>query len=78
MAKCFYCYKELKNGEIGFHRTCSKKIFNDTTCPIANFHHADLNRLAEEVIRSQTTLTGVQAKLSLDITTESKEKRFTY
>ena len=36
-----------------------------------------MNKLAEEVIRSQTTLTGVQAKLSLDIVSESKEKRFT-
>ena len=77
MARCYYCYKELKEGEIGFHRSCLKKMFNDTLCPVIDFQHADLNKLAEEIIRSQTTLTGVQAKLSLDIVSESKEKRFT-
>ena len=77
MTRCYYCYKELKEGEIGFHRSCLKKMFNDTICPVIDFQHADLKKLAEEIIRSQTTLTGVQAKLSLDIVSESKEKRFT-
>lgn len=77
MARCLYCYKELKEGENQFHRSCLKKIFGDTILPIMEIRHSDLETLAEQVIRSQTTLTGVQAKLSLDIVTESKQKRFT-
>lgn len=77
MARCLYCYKELKEGESQFHRSCLKKMFGDITLPIMDIEHSDLDTLAEQVIRSQTTLTGVQAKLSLDIVTESKQKRFT-
>ena len=32
-----------------------------------NYRHEDLDRLAEQVIRSQTSLTGVQPKLSLNL-----------
>ena len=39
---------------------------------------ADIKQLAEQVIRSQTTLTGVQAKLSLDISSSPNQpQRFT-
>ena len=43
------------------------------------YTHNNLNDLARQVIRSQTTLTGVQAKLSLDINKGSKNEpgRFT-
>ncbi|MBR2358997.1 MAG: HipA domain-containing protein [Bacteroidaceae bacterium] len=79
MAKCLYCYKELADGEIDFHKTCSKKMFGTKSAPILPYTRDNLSELARQVIRSQTTLTGVQAKLSLDINKGGKEgvDRFT-
>lgn len=67
MARCLYCYKELGEGEKDFHRTCSKKMFGTHDVPELPYTRENLADLAKQVIRSQTTLTGVQAKLSLDI-----------
>ena len=67
MAKCLYCYKELNEGEKDFHKACSKKMFGTQSVPELPYTREDLTDLAKQVIRSQTTLTGVQAKLSLDI-----------
>ena len=67
MAKCLYCYKELNEGEKDFHKACSKKMFGTQIVPELPYTRENLTNLAKQVIRSQTTLTGVQAKLSLDI-----------
>jgi serine/threonine-protein kinase HipA len=67
MAKCLYCYKELEVNQIDFHPACSRKIFGTSVPPILPYTREHITELAEQVIRSQTTLTGVQAKLSLDI-----------
>ena len=79
MAKCLYCYKELNKGEIDFHKVCSKKIFGAPTPPQFPYSHDKIADLANEVIRTQTTVTGVQPKLSLDIIHEEKKdsQRFT-
>ncbi len=65
--KCLFCYKELADNEIDFHSSCSRKIFGATTAPELPYTRDNLTELARQVVRSQTTLTGVQAKLSLDI-----------
>ncbi|MBR5530665.1 MAG: HipA domain-containing protein [Bacteroidaceae bacterium] len=67
MAKCLYCYKELNEAEKDFHKACSKKMFGTPSVPELPYTRENLTDLAKQVIRSQTTLTGVQAKLSLDI-----------
>ncbi|MEG2239235.1 MAG: HipA domain-containing protein [Bacteroidales bacterium] len=78
MNRCLYCYQELAENEVDFHPRCAKKIFGSATAPILPYTRADITELAEQVIRSQTTLTGVQAKLSLDISSSVGEpKRFT-
>lgn len=79
MAKCLYCYKELEEGERDFHKSCSIKIFGSPIAPKLPYTRENLTDLAKQVIRSQTTLTGVQAKLSLDINKGGKneEERFT-
>ena len=75
MERCLYCYKELADGERDFHKSCSKKIFGTPQVPLLPYTRANIAELAREVIRSQTTLTGVQAKLSLDIAKEAKAPR---
>lgn len=80
MRKCLYCYHALTDSHEDFHPACSKKIFGLTAPPTLAYSEDDLERLAREVIQSQTSVTGVQAKLSLHITSDSKEaktKRFT-
>lgn len=79
MARCLYCYKELENGEKDFHKGCSRKIFGSPDVPELPYTHNDLTDLAKEIIRSQTTLTGVQPKLSLDLKEKTKDspQRFT-
>lgn len=79
MERCLYCYKELADGERDFHKSCSKKIFGTPEAPLLPYTHTNIAELAREVIRSQTTLTGVQAKLSLDIAKAGKDtpERFT-
>ena len=79
MERCLYCYKELAEGEKDFHKACSKKMFGTSIVPELPYTRENLSELAKQVIRSQTTLTGVQAKLSLDIDKGEKEaiSRFT-
>lgn len=67
MCKCLYCYKELKEGQTDYHPACVKKFFGTKSVPVLPYTRAQLGDLARQVVRSQTTLTGVQAKLSLDI-----------
>ena len=77
MAKCLYCYQELEAGMIDFHPQCAKKIFGKATTPVFPYKHAEIKELAEEVVRSKTAVTGVQAKLSMDIEHLQHESRFT-
>ena len=79
MAKCLYCYKELNEGEKDFHKACSKRMFSTPGVPELPYTRENLTDLAKQVISSQTTLTGVQAKLSLDINKSGRNEtdRFT-
>ena len=67
MCKCLYCYKPLEEGQKDFHPQCAKKFFGVEETPMLEYRHDDLDKLAEQVIRAQTTLTGVQPKLSLNL-----------
>lgn len=67
MKKCLFCYKELNYNEIDFHPSCSVKIFGTKIPPILPYSRLEISKLAEQVLRSQTTVTGVQVKLSLDL-----------
>jgi len=79
MNKCLYCYRELQEEQNDFHPACSKKIFDSTLPPILPYTREHLSELAEQVVRSQTTITGVQPKLSLDLDGKGKNipQRFT-
>jgi len=67
MCKCLYCYKDLEAGQKDFHPHCAKKFFGTRDVPLLEYRHEDLDRLAEQIIRAQTSLTGVQPKLSLNL-----------
>ena len=67
MCKCLFCYQKLKEGQKDFHPGCAKKFFGTKDAPLLEYRHEDLDRLAEQIIRAQTSLTGVQPKLSLNL-----------
>lgn len=67
MNKCLYCYKPLADGEVDYHKACARKIFESTTVPELPYTRANIKDLAREIVTASTTVTGVQAKLSLDV-----------
>ena len=83
--KCLYCYKEINSTELktpagkkGFHPTCSKTFFGTSTPPMLDFTEDEILELAEQVIKRQRTVTGVQPKLSLGLSNKTDgPERFT-
>ena len=67
MSKCLYCYRELDSGEVDFHKECVKKFFGTSEAPAFDYSRDEMDELAGKIIQSQTTLTGVQPKLSLHL-----------
>lgn len=49
------------------HPACAGKFFGTTSVPVLDYTTEQLDELAQQVIQSQTSLTGVQPKLSLHI-----------
>ena len=77
---CLYCYKPLAPAEKDFHAACSKKIFGLPVPPQLPYSEDQLEKLAEEVIKLHSAVTGVQPKLSLHISKGDEVnsiKRFT-
>lgn len=79
MKQCLYCYQPVDN-ETEFHPRCSKKIFGSLVPPVVPYSESDIDELALELVRSRNSVTGVQPKLSVEITTGASKaapKRFT-
>lgn len=85
MAKCLYCYKEISPAELttpagasGYHPKCSRNFFGKVDPPLIEFTEKEILSLAEQVVKSQKTVTGVQPKLSLGLSKNSSSSdRFT-
>ena len=77
MCKCLYCYKPLEEGQKDFHPHCAKKMFGIAKAPLLEYRYEELDKLAEQVIRSQTSLTGVQPKLSFNLSKHDGSNRLT-
>lgn len=83
--KCLYCYKTISTadlntpaGQEGYHPKCSKMFFGKPTPPLLDFSEDQILQLAEQVIKSQKSVTGVQPKLSLGLNEETDNiERFT-
>lgn len=65
--KCLHCYKSLSDGEIDYHKGCARRIFESAIVPVLPYTRANIKELAREIVAASTTVTGVQAKLSLDV-----------
>ena len=80
MKRCLYCYQPLAEHEVDFHASCCKKLFKSSIPPELPYTNDDMERLAILVIKSKMAVTGVQPKLSLEISKGEKKnesKRFT-
>ena len=77
MSKCLFCYKELGPGEVDFHKSCCRKFFGTATAPVLDYTREEMDDLAAQVIKSQTTLTGVQPKLSLNLDKHKDSQKLT-
>ena len=67
MSKCLYCYHELEEGQVDIHPACARKIFGTDTAPVLPYTRDNMSELARQVIRTSASVTGVQAKMSLDV-----------
>ena len=77
MCKCLYCYRPLAEGEKDIHAACARKFFGTPVVPTLDYTIGQLDELALQVIEDQTSLTGVQPKLSLHLNDHEGGKRLT-
>ncbi len=59
------------------HPACVKKFFGTTKLPVLDYTTEQLDQLALQIIQDQTSLTGVQPKLSLHLNEHEGSKRLT-
>ena len=64
---CKICLGSLSPGEPDYHPACCRKLFGGARPPQLPFSWAQLNSLAEQVVRSHVAVPGVQPKLSLHL-----------
>lgn len=74
MSKCLYCYQELEEGQVDFHPACARRFFGSETAPLLPYTRDNMSELARQVIRTSASVTGVQAKMSLDVNRGGKNE----
>ena len=74
MSKCLYCYHELGEGQVDFHPSCARKFFGSAIVPVFPYTRDNMSELARQVIRASVSVTGVQAKMSLDVNRGGKNE----
>ena len=57
----------MEDGQVDFHPSCARKIFGTNLVPILPYSRDNMSELAHQVIRTSASVTGVQAKMSLDV-----------
>ena len=77
MCRCLYCYRPLEKGDRDFHPGCARKFFGTEKVPVLDYTCKDLEQLALLIIKDQTSLTGVQPKLSLHLNEHEGSQRLT-
>ena len=80
MSRCLFCYAPLSEHGQEFHTACSNRIFGTPMPPELPYTESDLEPLARQVVQSRFAVTGVQAKISLDLSAKvggDNPRRFT-
>jgi serine/threonine-protein kinase HipA len=64
--KCLYCYSPMQSDEEGnYHTACCKKFFGQAYVPTLDYNKEALKELAEQFLKTNMAVTGVQPKVSL-------------
>lgn len=80
MRYCLSCYEPLTDGGHDFHEACSRRMFGSALPPDMPYSESDLEPLARQIIQSRMAVTGVQPKISLDVSGNDRSghpRRFT-
>ncbi|MCF7848856.1 MAG: HipA domain-containing protein [Kiritimatiellales bacterium] len=64
---CLVCLEPLEGEGMGYHPACSKKLFDTANAPTLPYTWEQLNGLAEQIVRRNVTVPGVQPKLSMHL-----------
>jgi serine/threonine-protein kinase HipA len=72
--KCLYCYESLANKDADYHETCNKKFFGVAQTPYFDYDANSLKDLAARIVNARMAVTGVQAKLSLNLDRKENER----
>ena len=67
MSRCLYCYKDLAEDQVDYHPGCAKAFFGTESAPLLPYTRDNMSELASKIIRTSASVTGVQAKMSLDV-----------
>ncbi|MBI9059103.1 MAG: HipA domain-containing protein [Labilibaculum sp.] len=71
--KCLYCYESV-DGDQNFHEKCSQEFFGSSKAPSIEYSLNQMDELARNVVERSVAVPGVQAKLSMSLVKETKEK----
>ncbi|NOU45522.1 MAG: HipA domain-containing protein [Bacteroidales bacterium] len=74
---CLLCYKPLTDETIDYHPICVKIIFGTNQIPLIDIDEKKLTEYAQKIVGANSTITGVQPKLSLWLEESKKNIRFT-
>jgi serine/threonine-protein kinase HipA len=75
--RCLYCYNPTTNEE-DYHEECKKKFFGNSVETIIPYSFNEIAKLAKLLVSKSITVPGVQTKLSLKLSRNSKIDRFTF
>ncbi len=67
MTRCLGCYQPLPTADLVYHPACSRALFGQPIPPVFPYSQTEMTALAEQIVRSHITVTGVQPKLSLSV-----------
>lgn len=74
---CLLCYKPLNNNEIDYHQKCISNVFGFKQMPLIDIDEKKLTKYAKAIVEANTTITGVQPKLSLWLEESKHNARLT-
>ena len=64
----------MEKGQVDYHPACARKFFGSNTVPLLPYTRDNMSELARQVIRTSASVTGVQAKMSLDVNRGGKRE----
>jgi len=71
--RCLYCYDTIEDAS-DYHEKCSLEFFGTRRPPVIEYTLDQMDELAKEVVERSVAVPGFQAKLSMSLVEELKDK----